>query len=89
MLLTAGCDGSVLLSNCKGGFHRARGEASLHARYCTLVKTDKQGLMQQRMMQMDYDLHTGEYRLLDNFLPEVGDHSRQRARLISSTYLLK
>ncbi|EIW71800.1 hypothetical protein TREMEDRAFT_27087 [Tremella mesenterica DSM 1558] len=55
MVLTAGTDGSTILSNYKAGYHRARGE----------------GLNSQRIFEIDYDEYTEEYRMVDNIAPEV------------------
>jgi len=54
MAVTAGSDGAVLLCNFQAGWFRRRGT----------------GLLYQRLFEMDYDLHTGEYRMTDDFLPE-------------------
>ena len=30
-------------------------------------------MLYHRLFEMDYDKHTGEYRMIDNFLPQVRD----------------
>lgn len=31
----------------------------------------RQGMTYHRLFEMDYDKHSGEYRMTDNFLPQV------------------
>ncbi|KAK4689340.1 transcription factor C subunit 6, partial [Tremellales sp. Uapishka_1] len=54
VLASAGADGVVQLANYQTGFFRRRG---------TMMLVEK-------IYQIDYDTHSGEYRMLDDFVPE-------------------
>ncbi|KAK8853096.1 hypothetical protein IAR55_003797 [Kwoniella newhampshirensis] len=55
MLVSGGTDGAVILGNYHTGFYRNR----------------KMPLVQERLYEVDYNATTGEYRILDDILPEA------------------
>ncbi|WWD19510.1 hypothetical protein CI109_103971 [Kwoniella shandongensis] len=55
MLLSGGADGAVILTNLHTGFYRRR----------------KAPLVQERLYEVDYNATTGEFRIIDDILPEA------------------
>jgi hypothetical protein len=45
----------------------------LHAAAFKVYPADSQFMLYQRLFEMDYDKHTGHYRVLDSFAPEVSE----------------
>jgi hypothetical protein len=81
MIVTASSDGSVILATCQSGYRRDRKAVRTYLYAVRRLKNAKAGtttdrtirqpLLFHRMFEMDYDVKTGEYRMTDNFLPEV------------------
>ena len=59
-----------------------------HYKHFTDSRLTRQFLLYQRLFEMDYDQHSGHYRLLDSFGPEVRSSSLT-ARPVSRLYKLK
>lgn len=72
MVLSASADGSVILTNLHAGWFRRRGVVcSPSFDFLELMRLIVvQGMTYQRLFEMDYDDHTGEYRMVDNFVME-------------------
>jgi transcription factor C subunit 6 len=69
MVATAGSDGSLLLANNQQGFHRTRfGVCFSHL---GVTGSNAQGLTYKRVYEMDFSASTGEWRMVDDMLPEV------------------
>jgi hypothetical protein len=68
MMASASADGSVMIASYFQGFHRKRAAVS------SLVPRDaanEKPLLFHRIYEMDYDSHSKEFRMTDDFLPEV------------------
>ena len=79
MLASGSADGSVKIGSSLNGLHRKRHHVSLLFQGEDWLT--RQNIIDHRSFEMDYDEHTKEYRMVEDFVPEVMSSTRLKTQV--------